>query len=240
MALLSTFDEQHPRQSLSDIARRADMPMPTAHRILKELEVWQAVEREADGTYRVGSHLWQLGTLAVFQKDLRETALPPMQDLMLATQENVTLAVLSGDTALYVERLRSKGSVPVESRAGRHLPLHATGVGKVLLAWSGDDRLIQRCAQNLVAVTPHTITDPTLFLRELDWVRRNGFARSLEEMTPGTLAVAVPLLGQDDRAFAALGLISRSVRRDLVKFVPAMRVVAATISRAYQYQAIPR
>lgn len=230
LAVLSSFDEAHTALTLSDISRRSQLPLSTTHRILAELEKWQAVDRDDQGVYRVGRRLWQLGTLAPVQRELREVALPAMQDLYGATHENVTLAVLSGSSALYVERIHGKGSVPVESRPGRPLPLHATGVGKVLLAYA-EPQLVESCLATLTAVTSHTIVDRERMRRELAAVRRNGYARSLEEMTPGTWAIAVPILDMEDQTVAALGLVTRTLRRDIVKFVPALRVASASISR---------
>ena len=230
LAVLSAFDERHPALTLSELSRRAGLPLSTTHRLLAELERWQAVERDDAGVYRVGRRLWQLGTLAPVQRELREVALTPMQDLYVATGENVTLAVLSGRSALYVERIHGKASVPIESRPGKPLPLHATGVGKVLLAHAGPD-LVEECLADLARVTPHTITDPARMRRELAAVRRTGYARSMEEMTPGTAALAVPVVDAEQRVVAALGIVTRTVRRDLPTLVPALRVAAATISR---------
>jgi DNA-binding IclR family transcriptional regulator len=230
LAVLSSFDEAHSALTLSEIARRAGLPLSTTHRLLAELERWQAVERSPSGVYQVGRRLWQLGTLAPVQRELREIALPPMQDLYVATQENVTLAVLSGRSALYVERIHGKASVPVESRPGRPLPLHATGVGKVLLAHAPVE-LIEACLADLAPVTAFTIVDRERLRRELAAVRRNGYARSSEEMTLGTAALAVPIVDAQQRVVAALGLVTRTLRRDLVKLVPALRVAAAAISR---------
>ena len=68
------------------------------------------------------------------QGELREVAAPFLQDLYAATGDTVHLAVREADRALYVERLSGKASVPVVSQVGGRLPLHTTGVGKVLLA----------------------------------------------------------------------------------------------------------
>ncbi|MBI1758819.1 MAG: IclR family transcriptional regulator [Actinobacteria bacterium] len=230
LAVLSSFDETHTALTLSDIARRSKLPLSTTHRLLAELERWQAVDRAEDGAYHIGRRLWQLGTLAPVQRELREVALPAMQDLFVATQENVTLAVLSGTSALYVERIHGKASVPVESRPGRPLPLHATGVGKVLLAHA-QPGLVDACLSKLTKVTSFTIVDRERMCCELAAVRRNGYARSFEEMTPGVAAIAVPIFDPEGRVLAALGLVTRILRKDLVKFVPALRVAAATISR---------
>ena len=68
-------------------------------------------------------------------------------------------------------------------------------------------------------------------LRELAAVRRLGYARTVEEMGYGTGSLAVPVLGPDDEVVASLALVTSTVRRDLVKFAPALQVAAASITR---------
>ena len=231
LAILSCFDENHPSLSLSEIARGAGLPLSTAHRLLAELETWNAVERDADGMYSVGRRIWQLGTLAPVQRELRDVALPLMQDLYLATQENVQLAVRQGTSALYVERIHGRRSVAVVTRVGRPLPLHATGVGKVLLAHAPVE-VQQEVLDNLQPVTAYTITERGRMMRQLEAVRRNGYAFTVEEMTLGTCSVAVPIANASGDVVASFGLVTGSVRRDLRRFVPALQVAAATTGRA--------
>ena len=230
LTLLSAFDEAHPRLTLSELSRRSGLPLSTAHRLLAELEAHHAVERDGDGSYTVGRWIWQLGTLAPVQRELRAVAFAPMQDVYQATHENVHLAVLAANRALYIERIHGSTSVSVATRPGRPLPLHATGVGKVLLAYAPDE-VVRTCLEHLNPVTPYTIVAPERMRRELAAVRRAGYARTVEEMTLGTSAIAVPIFGTDDEVVAALGLVTRSLRRDLVRFVPALRVASATITR---------
>jgi len=231
LALLSAFDETRPRQTLTELAHAADLPVSTAHRLLNELQEWDAVQRDPDGRYCVGRRLWQLGSLAPVQRELREVALPAMQDLYEATHENVHLAVRNGTAALYVERIHGRSSVPLVSRAGVRLPMHATGVGKALLAWA-DREVVEQCLGELTPVTRYTITEPGRMMRELANVRKNGYARTVEEMTLGTCSVAVPVFGPEGDVIAALGLVTSTVRRDMARYVPAVLVAAASIARA--------
>ena len=231
LALLSAFDETRPRQTLTELAHAADLPVSTAHRLLNELQEWDAVQRDPDGRYCVGRRLWQLGSLAPVQRELREVALPAMQDLYEATHENVHLAVRNGTAALYVERIHGRSSVPLVSRAGVRLPMHATGVGKALLAWA-DREVVEQCLGELTPVTRYTITEPGRMMRELANVRKNGYARTVEEMTLGTCSVAVPVFGPEGEVLAALGLVTSTVRRDMARYVPALQVAASSIARA--------
>jgi DNA-binding IclR family transcriptional regulator len=230
LALLGAFDERHPRLTLTELAQAAELPVSTAHRLLAELQTWDAVERDADGRYVVGRRLWKVGTLAPVARELREASLPAMQDLYVATHENVQIAVLEGTSALYVERIHGSSSVPVLSRPGVPLPLHATGVGKVLLAWAPRE-VVDACVADLRPITRYTITERGRMLRELSNVRRRGYARTIEEMGYGTCSLAVPVFDGDDHVAASLALVTRTIRRDLGKFVPALRVAAASITR---------
>ncbi len=230
LAILGAFDEHRPRLTLTELALAADLPVSTAHRLIGELQAWDAVARDADGRYVVGRRLWKLGTLAPVSRELREASLPAMQDLYEATHENVQIAVREGTSALYVERIHGKASVPVLSRPGVPLPLHATGVGKVLLAYAPRD-VVEQCVESLKPITRYTITERGRMLRELAAVRRLGYARTVEEMGYGTCSLAVPVLGPEQEVVASLALVTSTVRRDLVKFVPALRVAAASITR---------
>lgn len=230
LSILGVFDEAHPRLTLTEVSGRSGLPLSTAHRLLGELTAWGALDRDDAGVYAIGPRLWQLGTLAQVHRELREIALPPMQDLYEATHENVHLAIRSGTSALYVERIYGRESVALVSRAGGRLPLHATGVGKVLLAFA-DDEVVHRALERLDAQTRYTITEPGRMVRELSAIRRNGYARTVEEMTLGTCSVAVPVHDAAGSVVAALGIVTRTVRRDLVRLVPALNVAASAITR---------
>lgn len=230
LALLDAFDDDHPHMTLTDIARRSGLALSTAHRLVAELEHWQGISRRADGRYEVGRRIWELGLLAPVHRELREVALPFMQDVFAATRENVHLAVREGTAALYVERISGHQAVPVLSRAGSRLPLHATGVGKALLAHAPHD-VQEAVLADLTAVTEHTITDPRRLRAQLDEVRRRGFARTSDEMSLGTSSVAVPLLDARRQAVAALGVVVAGGRRDLSRLAPALQVAARAVVR---------
>lgn len=230
LAVLDCFDAEHPHLSLSDVSRRARLPLSTAHRLVAELAAWGGLTRRPDGRYVIGPRLWDLGLLAPVSLELRDAALPFLQDVSATTGDNAHLAVRDGSHALYVERISGRGSVPIVSRSGSRLPLHATGVGKVLLAFAPQD-VVAAAAQAARPFTPYTVTDRRVLLRQLANVRRRGYALTGEEMTIGTSSVAVPVL-DGDAVFAALGVVGPSTRRDLPRLVPALTVAARGIARA--------
>jgi DNA-binding IclR family transcriptional regulator len=237
LALVTAFDAQHPRQSLTDLAKRADLPVPTAHRLLGELRQAGILTRGPDGTYAVGRKLWDIGLLAPVETDLRDVASPFLHDLYAATLATVHLAVRDGRSALYLDRLAGKKSVPVVSRVGSRLPLHATGVGKVLLAHAPDD-VQARLLATLEQVTPYTVTQPRRLAQQLDKVRREDCATTVEEMTLGACSVAVPIRSGEE-VVAALGVVVPNLSRDKARLVSALTVAARGIGRQLQARPLP-
>ncbi|MFC7724709.1 IclR family transcriptional regulator [Nocardioides sp. GCM10028917] len=228
--VLGAFDERHRRLTLTRLAARSDLSPPTTLRIVRRLLAAGALERTDDGSYVVGRRLWDIGLLAPVQTGLREVAAPFLQDLQAATRATVHLAERDGDQVLYLDRLSGVASVPVVSRVGSRLPMHATGVGKVLLAHAPAD-VQQRVLADLQRLTPYTIVTPGTLARQLERVRRDGFATTREELTLGACSVAVPVRDADGDVVAALGVVVPSLRRDRERLVAALSVAAAGITR---------
>ncbi|MDV6279157.1 IclR family transcriptional regulator [Rhodococcus jostii] len=231
LSVLDCFDVAHPALSLTEVATRSGLPVSTARRLINELRDWGGLERLADGRYRIGMRLWTIGTLAPQQRGLREAALPYMHDLFQATQENLQLTVLEGTQALCIEKISSTKAVPTHTHIGGRLPLHATGVGKAILAFSGEELLRAVVEPGLTRMTPHTITQPGRLAAVLNEVRRSGVAYSYEEMTLGAVSVAAPILRLDGGVRGALGIVAHS-RAALDRLAPAVRTAALGITRS--------
>jgi DNA-binding IclR family transcriptional regulator len=230
--VLEAFDEQHRRLSLSTIALRSGLSHATALRITRRLLDRGVLVRDADGRYVIGRRLWEIGLLAPLQTEMRDVASPFLHDLHAATRATVHLAVREQNEVLYLDRLSGNASVPVVSRVGSHLPLHASGVGKVLLAYAPDD--VQTAVlSNLVRLTPYTITAPRLLAKQLAAVRRDGFATTTEEMSLGACSIAVPIRVEGN-VVAALGVVVPDFRRTRSRLVAALTVSAHGIGRSLQ------
>lgn len=230
LALVGAFDEAHRRLTLTELAGRAGLPVATAHRLVGELVAWGALRRTSSGDYVVGRRLWDVGMLAPVQTGLREVASPHLHDLYGATHATVHLAVRDGVQVLYVDRLSGHASVPVVSTIGSRLPLHATGVGKVLLAHA--PRAVQQeVLAHLTRVTPYTVIQPGVLQRQLRQVLVDDHATTSEEMSLGACSVAVPVRVHG-AVVAALGIVVPSLRRDAPRLVAALQVAANGVGRS--------
>jgi DNA-binding IclR family transcriptional regulator len=230
LALLGAYDDDHRRLTLTELAERAGLPLPTAHRLVAELVDWGALERNSAGQYVVGRRLWDVGLLAPLRAGLAEVASPYLHDLYGATLATVHLAVRDGTEVLYVDRLRGHASVPIVSTVGSRLPMHATGVGKVLLAHAPSD-VQHEVLAGLPRITPYTVTQPERLRRQLAQVLRDDYATTVEEMSLGACSVAVPVRRRTD-VVAALGIVVPSLKRDRARLVAALQVSARGIGRA--------
>jgi DNA-binding IclR family transcriptional regulator len=230
LGVLDAFGPRHPALSLTEIAGRSGLPLATAHRLIGELVAWGALERGEDGRYRIGLRLWEVATLAQRGVGLRAAAMPFLEDLYEATHQNVHLAVRDGTEAVYVERLSGRGAVPVVSRVGGRLALHATGVGLVLLAYAPSEVQEQVLAAPLPRFTERTITAPAALRRLLAEVRRHRLAVSDGLLDLAALSVAAPVHGPSGDVVAALSVVVPSTE-DAGTYAPAVRAAARGVSR---------
>jgi len=238
VSLLTAFSSSAQELSLNALALRSGLPLSTAYRLASELVESGLLERESRGAYRIGLQLWEIGSLAPRGLTIRDIALPFMQELHKATNENVHLAVLDGYEALYVARISGRRSVAQKARLGQRLPLHATGVGRVLLAHAPRTLLHEIVARGLTPHTPHTVVAPGHLARMLAEIRRTGVAFSREELTLGTVSVASPVFDGNESIVAALAVVVRTSGVDLQRLAPGVRMAAVGISRESRVRAI--
>lgn len=235
-SILEAFDGDHRVLTLTEIARAAELPVSTAHRLVGELASWGALERGPDGAYRVGLRLWEVGSLAPRSVGLRERAMPILEDLYEAVRQNVQLAVRDGHEVVYVERLAHPDAVRLFSRVGGRWPLHPTAVGQVLLAYAPTAVQESVLAERLTSYTPRTVTDPVMLRRVLATVRRDAVAVCDGMIDLAALSVAAPVRGEDDSVVAALSVVVPSPSDgggiEPRTLVPAVRAAARGISRS--------
>jgi DNA-binding IclR family transcriptional regulator len=229
--MLAAFDTEHGALTLSELSRRTDLPLTTAHRLAGELSRHGMLERDELGRYRIGLRLWEIAATAARAVDLRETALPFLQDLCTTTRENVQLAVLDGCEAVYLERLSRPGAVHVVTRVGSRLPVHATGVGLVLLAHAPIEVQDEVLAGRLTRLTRYTVTDPRRLRRILADVRRDGYVVSDRQVETISVSVAAPVRDRAGRVVAAVSVVVAAARVPPRAFVAPVRSAADAISR---------
>lgn len=228
--ILDAFGPRSRALSVSEIARRADLPVATAHRLVVELVAHGLLQRGSDRRIRAGLRLWELGVRASPALGLREAAMPFMEDLHSVVRHHCQLGVLQDGEVLFVERLSAPGAVVNITEIAGRLPLHASSAGLVLLAHAPADLQERVLSGSLDRYTAHTITDPAVLRRRLADVRRQGYALCAGHIDPDATGVAVPVRGPGAAVVAALSVI---VPNDgaAAATVPALMATVRAISR---------
>lgn len=210
LRVLFAFTTERPNLSLADLARVTGLPHPTVRRLAMELSGAGVLHRRGDGRFEIGLRLWQLGTLAPFTESLRTTAQPFIEDLHAALHQHVQLAVLEGHEAVVIERLSAPTAPSLVSQVGGRLPLHCSGVGKVLLGHAGAELIERVLSGPLRRYTPKTNVDPAALRKELAACRRTGTATVRGELSADDDSVATRIMDGDGRVVAALSVVVRA------------------------------
>lgn len=230
--ILRLFTAGSPALTASEIARGADLPVATAHRLVAELVELGVLERTPDRRVRMGVQMWEWASRSSRALDLREAAMPAMEDLHALVRQHTQLGVLEGTDVLYVERLSARSAVHNDTRIAGRLPIHATSAGLVLLAHASVDLQESVLAGNLRPYTPQTITDPRELRRVLADIRRQGYVAAEQMITPGSTGLGVPVRGVEGDVVAALCLVVPGDTENRRQYIGALMATARTISRA--------
>ncbi len=226
--ILDLLQESPDGVSLQDIAGAARLPKSSAYRYLATLEARNYVQRDPEtNQYRFGlaflpSHTRHLELLAA-------RARPILEQLRDRFEETVNLGVLDGNRVAYLEILESPKGVRLAARPGDRDPIHSTGLGKAIASLLGDDavRTVLEL-EGMPRLTSRTITDADAYLRELETVRRKGFAVDNGENEDEGRCVAVPIPG--GRVLAAISVSAPSSRmalRDTEEIAKALKKAAS-------------
>ncbi|MEZ3160370.1 IclR family transcriptional regulator [Microbacterium sp. BWT-B31] len=232
LRVIGTFRERRVRQTLSEIARRADLNVATTFRIVGKLTAWGALERDEEGLYCIGLRLWEIASLAPRATRLEHISRPFIHDLYSVTNCSIHLAVRDENECVFIDRLHNPDQGHMRTRVGGRYPLHATAVGLVLLANAPEDVIEDIFAEGLAAYTDNTVTDPGELRRKLAEVRRTNVAIQDRTMNPNVRSIAAPISGPDGTVIAAISINARPSDYNDRSAAHIVRLSAASISRA--------
>jgi DNA-binding IclR family transcriptional regulator len=238
--ILGCFSTADRHLTLAQLATRAGLPRPTAHRMLGALREIGFIEQDArNGSYSLGVGLFELGSLALANMDLLREAKPYMDRLSRLTGESAHLGVFNGYEVIVVEREEPNGERPTGMQPSESSPAYCTGVGKAALAFQRPDVVERVIAGGLKPYTSSTITAPDLLRAELKAIRERGFAIDNCEHEIWVRCVAAPVRNASGQVFAAVsvtGSADRMTDKKLADLAPVVAQTADTISRQLGYQ----
>jgi IclR family acetate operon transcriptional repressor len=220
-------------QSLSELANRSGLPMPTIHRLIRSLVNQGYVRQEASKRYAIGPRMIRLGESAT--RMLGSWARPILAQLVERFGETSNMAMLEGDRCVYVAQVPSPQSMRMFTELGRLVMLHCTGVGKAILSDLPDSEVLAIVRRTgLPARTEHTLTSADALLADLARIRNVGYAIDNGEQELGVRCVAAPIHGLPFRAAISISGPSSRVTLDQVAVIaPEVRAAADDLRTAF-------
>jgi DNA-binding IclR family transcriptional regulator len=233
MSLLAALSRHVTPVNLKQLAAETRLHPSTAHRILAVMVENRLVDRIEPGTYRLGIRLLELGNLVKSRINVRQEALAHMHHLHEELGETVNLSVRHDDEVVYIERTADSTSMMrVVQIIGARAPLHITAVGKLFLAEDGPDKCADYARRTgLPRFTENTLTDADVFMKEIEKIRRQGYAFDNEEAEKGVSCIGAGIFNDDGRLVAGLSVSAPSDRLNRA-WAPQVRQTAESISRA--------
>ena len=243
--MLEAVSQEPEGLSNAEISRKLDIPKSSASYILRTLEKQGYLHRDANsGKYRVGLKILSLSRGALSGIDVREVALPIMRRLTEKTNLTCHLAILDGPEAVYIEKVEPQGFIRMDTWVGRRMRVHATSVGKALVAHIPQQQLEKMIAERpMEKRTPKTITTMPRLLKELERVRSLGYSVDDEENNLGARCLGAPVFNQQGNIEAALGLsgpIHQVNSETMPRIVETLKDAARHLSMQLGYRAPSR
>jgi DNA-binding IclR family transcriptional regulator len=216
--------------TFTEIVAATGLPLSTAHRLIAQLTASAMLERTADGDYRVGRHLRSIGAARRPATTLESLASLLLHDLSYALDVDVRLGVLNAQGVAFIEKCPGRRPVSTFAHAAT-APVHATAMGKALLAFSSAPVVDRFLAQRLTAYTRYTVTSPVRLRRALALVRRTGMAVAWQELEPDLGGLAVPVFDRTGQVIAAIEVRVDDPSAELSRVRPTLTLAGRRLTR---------
>ncbi len=236
LQLLQRLGETEGGRMLTDLAQTVGLPNSTTHRLLTTLEAMGFARQTPDlGLWQVGVEAFRAGNAFLRNRDIVEQARPHLYHLMEEAGETTNLALLHDGRAVMVYQVECHEMMRMIVRIGGAVPMHASGVGKAMLAAMDDEEVKAVLHRHgLTRYTPHTADSPARLAEELRATRSRGFSLDDEEHAIGLRCAAAAILDEEGRPLGAIsisGPAARLSRERLLELGTRVAREAASITR---------
>lgn len=221
--------------SLTELSEALDRPKQTIHRTARQLEDYGFLYREPGRErYTIGGRIFNVSKQVIGWQMRDAPRHATLGRLVADVGETCNVGIMDGDAVLYLDRVESNFPLRAELQPGSRVPLHCTGLGKLLLAHLPGrtrKRVINRL--HLKAFTESTITEPGLLITECEKIRKQGYALNNQEYHDGIVSVAVPVQMEKGVTISGLAVHAPAARLSIenaIALVPKLHPYADEIA----------
>jgi IclR family pca regulon transcriptional regulator len=236
LAVLRAFDEQHPEMRLSEVAARTGLSPAVARRCLNTLVALGYVGQYGRN-FLLKPEVLAFGSAFMSSMNIEQVVTPSLQRLRDETGDSASMSVIAGRNILYLAHVSTKRQIRLGASVGTRFPLHATSMGKAILAFRRESEIEAFLeGGRLDRMTEKTITDPEVLRERLRQVRAQGYDSACDELDTGIVSLAVPIFDAQHHAIAAINCSTTTGRTTQSEMVASrlehLRQAAAEIQHA--------
>ena len=238
--ILKCFTENKRELKLSEIAEQLGLNKSTVHGILSTLKYHRLISQdEKTQKYRLGLYLIELGEHVISSMDVRGIAHPIIEEICKELEETVHVGILDGIEVVYVDKKECDKSIKISSKIGARNFAYSTADGKVMLAYLDLETQIKMIPENIEKLTPNTITNKQMLIKELAEIKKRGHAFDYEENIVGLICVAAPVFdysGQVKYGISVMGPTIRMTEEKISQTINVLKNAANRISYLYGFR----
>ena len=214
LRILRSFTIDEPEKKVSDLAISLGLNKSTVSRTMATLASEGFVYKNPEtNKYRLGFSILTLSGIVNSNMDVYRESITELNKLVESTGETSHISVMDSLDVMYIHKVECNHPVRVLTHVGRRNPLYCTSSGKILLAYSKEENLLERIVnQELKRFTKNTITNPKQLRNHLEEVRKNGYAYTVEEYTEGVSSIAAPVYDYLGNVIAAVAIVGPKQR----------------------------
>jgi len=217
LELLNLLAEAEEPSSLSSINEEVDLHKSSIHRLLQTMVEYGFVEQDlVTKEYEIGLRFFEIASSVNLGVNLRQKALPALKELRKEVNETIHLGITHNHEVVYIDKMEPDRALRMYSAVGKRAPIHATGLGKAVLAHFSDEEIEQYVEQKgLKNYTDSTITNLSDLKKELEEIRNNGYAIDNKEHEEEIVCVAAPIFENKEGVIAALSVAAPASRKSV-------------------------
>lgn len=223
---------EYEKLGVSELSEITKLGKSTTHRMLNTLKYLNYVEQDPEsGDYFATIRLFELGNKVANKMPIKKIARPHLEELFSKTNETINLGILDGQSVLYLDKIVSKEPLRIELDIGIDVPIYSSALGKTLAAFNEDINLE---SIEFVKYTENTIHSYEEFIKELEKIKKQGYAFDDEEYIKGLVCIAVPVLNLDNKAVASVSIslpAARLYEKNLDYYVKILKKCTRNIEK---------
>ncbi len=230
---------KHNELRAIDISKALNINKASTFKMLYTLEKNKYINKTDNGKYELGLKFIIYGSIASEKYNVTTIARPFLQELRDKCNETVHLAVLDNElNVIFLAKETSNASVHMTSRVGVRMPFYLTALGKVLVAYNLDDKMIEKLkSYNLKGATDNTITDYYSLIDRLRKTKEQGYGEDIEENEVGLISYSAPVNNVHGETIAAISISGPSyrVKNNKESIINSIKSTAEKISKSIGY-----